>query len=861
LDISLIDHYETLLREKLDQSDMPFLGLFIDVLDESITEELRNLTQSSQNPIETYCMHLSSQPALFATNLINYLATEFGAHGYFEVYPFLKYAIGKDLTNRQKELLWRFFRRACLKIGLQVSSRHSGTHYMVDEYLRQVGAPLRYIPDLTKQMINYGKYAGFPDEDDPAAINLWRKGLVERLTPKTLKKAVDLDEANYYSRIFLKLLDSTLDYHPETEIEKQMFLTIHQAGQETTKRQRVLIPQIVLRDFTIGVLLPGGEEFKQNKWFVEVGAEGYYYNVQSDEQFIPVDQKLPQHITVMDNEFEIKKTYPIWIDNQTNRLLVFSEKTGLFMKNVSLTDKEVFLEPGEYRILLRFEPEDTTEPFEQISVEPELFLQTVTLNPGESFFIKRGPAVLYLKAENVALLKWYGNYVKGIRGNEIYQAQGLSLRIILPEEILESSETGFIVQLNPGLLGDTIEIPMQQFESNQIEISLDHHCTKWKPGLCRFLVELRRLNSKRIITRNAIYLWNGLSEVKDKTRFYCDHLPSFDNLRKELSDNIDIRDDQKLITYKNEANRTFRMVFALGNNRTVAFTWAVPGIFLYLEDYANSGAVTERTIRKGTVIAVTPSSRKVLKIHTTESGKLQMGGFDRSFNSSQIGYISIHLSSMLEYLRPGENTLYFINNKEMVALVSLVSPHQVLKFIISKDLLLITCNFFLTERIDKFRITARDVISGNVTSLDMMPYSPVEEVGLGGSTWFECSFDENSSSYNHSINLYLGNWEQGAWLLDFQVNSSGRWEVLVNDRQDLYSVGFILREKGKIGQVSDLYPLIESLTEPEQISCFKRVHEALLKCYDKYVWNEISWLNKLWKRMSGLFFFPRELFL
>jgi hypothetical protein len=66
---------------------------------------------------------LDQYPALFGVWLAEHIMAAIGQDGHFSLYPYLQRAIGvsgEPLTN-DKDLLWRAFRRAMLKLGIQPS--------------------------------------------------------------------------------------------------------------------------------------------------------------------------------------------------------------------------------------------------------------------------------------------------------------------------------------------------------------------------------------------------------------------------------------------------------------------------------------------------------------------------------------------------------------------------------------------------------------------------------------------------------------------------------------------------------------------------------------------------------------------
>lgn len=109
----------------------------------------------------------------------------YGAEGTAAVYPYVTTAIfgttPRDLTQSERENLWQAYRQACIHLGLDIVPAHSVNNYMVAEYLHQAGVPFRYIPDLTRKMLDHTIAAGLPEIDDPQGISLWQ-GFIGRAT-------------------------------------------------------------------------------------------------------------------------------------------------------------------------------------------------------------------------------------------------------------------------------------------------------------------------------------------------------------------------------------------------------------------------------------------------------------------------------------------------------------------------------------------------------------------------------------------------------------------------------------------------------------------------------------------------------
>jgi len=197
------------LRQKIEQGEYPFLGLFSEnfpIQTRVFIQKIIKGHDQSDHPVDRCIRGLVKYPALFSVYLVFHLMEGFGRNGHFEVYPLLAEAIGTSIPPNKTPNIWSAFRNACLSLGLSVSSRHSGSHFMVEEYLRQAGYPFNYIEQLTDKMIKFAADAGLPDDDDQNSIDLWRQGLLERLHPPfsvVARTAIEMDEGGFYGKSIL----------------------------------------------------------------------------------------------------------------------------------------------------------------------------------------------------------------------------------------------------------------------------------------------------------------------------------------------------------------------------------------------------------------------------------------------------------------------------------------------------------------------------------------------------------------------------------------------------------------------------------------------------------------------------------
>ena len=842
---------EANLLTKIKNSDSPFLGLFEDHFDQKIRKNITSLLQDSYDPFRRYLDFLKEYPALFSTLLVVQLLEDFGESGYFEVYPVLEKIFGHVLTQGQKGTLWRSFRSACLfDLGISISPRTSGTHFMVEEYLRQVGLPLRFVKRYTEKAVRYTEQAGIPDINDPELLKLWQEGLVERLNapvPKSVKRSIQRDDTCYYSQLFIHCLsDHYQSDNCSSRIESQLFESI-QEGPQIRTAKRAAIPQVVFREFEYGILLPGSDD--TNQW--QISGENLNHTCAShtDERFVPFETTLlPSEISIS-NDAGFKWHYPLWEDKKNNRLILFSLPEGKFSGCTSLAEKEFFLEPGNYLLLMRFIP-DLAEDLEIFCEDPSLYLKKIFLAPGEIHSIQRGPAELMLKADEKPVLHFNKDPLRGVRGNELYPSDGLKLEIMIPKEMMEN-QTKFSIKIKSNSLGETIDLTFPAQQENTFYLNIGKVMDKyWKPGISRVLFEIFRQDIKRSLARKAAVVWNGLFHVEKRIIFQCHKLPK--NLVEDNCENLQIDLSKQVITFRDETNRFFKMVFEDGP-RNLFFTWAVPGIFLSLIDHSRPDE-SERAIHLGETISINPSTRKAITIFASEPGILIMGDFSIEVDFSRIGSRKIHLASLIEYLEPGQNTLYFKSERlfEPVPIIQLVSPFEAREYCVGSDIGIRKIELVIFSPIQAIRISSKNLIDGQsyettVTFDDIGQTLRDELVPDIYITFF--LVDQNSCI----IHFPETNLQSGFWIFSFMLKANNRWGSLTNDKGKIYADGIISGGNIITPNPDEIFGWFEDNHDPETFpDIFCRLHRALKVSYTKQSWNNLSWLELFWTKLSKI---------
>jgi len=837
--------FENGLLTKIKNSESPFLGLFEDHINIQTRQKLVAFILKSNDPFQKFIDLMDTYPAVFSTLLVVQLLEDFGEHGHFEVYPVFKKIFGRDLTQNQREKLWRTFRIACLfELGISISPRRSGPHFMVREYLRQVGLPLRYVDQFTKKALRYVNQTGLPDLDDPELLKIWQEGLVTRLTPMTVKEAIQRDDICYHSQMFIRnLLEDRNGSTGTSRIESALIKAI-ESGPDVRKTKRAGIPRIIFREFEYGVLLPGSQESVQ--WEIKVETNGRTYTSRNDDRFIAFDAALPLDVLITNDE-GFSCSYPLWQDQKDNRLLIFSMPEGKFMVSASLAEKEVFFDPGKYLVLARFVPEGESE-LEMFSESPEIYAYNISLAPGETYAIQRGPAKIQIKAEEKPVLYFNQDPLRGVRGNELYRAGGLKLEIIIPKEMM-SVDKKFVIKMTSKSLGDEIELPFPIQEENQFVLNIGKVMEKfWDPGVSRVLFEVFREDIKRSLVRKSAVLWNGLDRMKNRARFFCIHLPK--NLMEDSCENLESDRETKSITFKDETNRFFKMAFEDGP-RLLFFTWSVPGIFLSLRDYAREGQ-NDKGLKIGETISINTSSRKVLTIFSSEPALLKIGTYEAQIDFTRLGSKKIPLSGMVEYLEPGHDALLYISEKytSPIRLLHFVSPFEAKSYSVTSGLGQRKIEVTIRPALQALRLSMKNLTDGNTFNTDI----PLEQIGQ--TDRFEILPDIHATFFKVSPNECTvhfpdNGWPSGLWLTSFMIKAENRWGALTDSKGAVFADGLVSSPNQVGKNFDELWWWFSNDNEKETYTkIFGRLDEALQTSYALDCWSRLSWLESFWIKLG-----------
>lgn len=850
---------EQRLTDWLNASETPLLGLYSDQLTETLRQPLRNALDTVRDPFRVYLHGLERWPAVFAAYLTAHVVDSYGADGNAAVWPFITDALlsgQRALDHDEQESLWQGYRRACIRLGLEVVPKGSLPNYRVAEFLHQAGVPSRYLDRLTKRMLRHAQLHGTPEPDDPRDLALWCEALMERLAPPsvpvTVARAIEADRGGFYARLFLRVLaDETADPSgSDRSTHARMAEVI--AGERTDQRhllqQGLAIPRVVWRDDLLGVELPAGHS---NEWRIDIDGQEHAYRGESEARFIPFEfPSLPGRVRISRGNGHSSKEVEVWADGRNNRLLVFDGGGVLAASTALNAGAPVQIEPGVVIVVTRFRPDGREMAISELCLDPSLYVLCCELAPGELLRLQRGPAEVTIQARARPTLALTGQAFRGIGGNELHASTGLVLRGRIPVELLADGEATPLVAVLSAPDVEAVEQPVAPSAEGTFELDLEPVFQTWTPGLIRLRIELRRAGLRRAMARLATWLWVGLTEIEDRSRFQCRALPA--NLDLNVCDNVRRDEVHDILTYRSDAKRFFRLVFAVDSGRSVRFTAAVPGVFMVLKRFLD-GRVEEQPLRKGAVQALRGDSREVLEIHATQGGVLRLGRLRQEI-SPRTGMRRLHLSTLAEYLEPGVNRLSIERPSGIQeSLLQLVTPHRVLAMSSRENGGVFQVQLDLPAVADAIRCTACDLLTGQELALDLVCNDTAARLDRSAYGWLTCGERQTDGRCRHTLDFPLERWSTGVWLLQVEARLNGHWGSLVNEREDVYAWGFLLDEAGAPTAGPWLLRRLEVVEAETAIRIFKRLHQALLPCYAPDVWNGIRWLGDAWQQLAPTF--------
>lgn len=833
------------VRKAIRQSDAPFLGL----LGETLTEGIRSAITKAlvANPgVEGYVQQLAKYPALFAVNLTSCVMCGMGQGGHFALYPHIRSALGmhREPSQAERELLWRAFRKAIISLGLEPSPRTSGSHFMVDEYLRQAGVPLEWVESLAERMLRFAKRLGLPDDDDPEEITNWQNALDAWLGApfsQTARKALALDRQGYYIRAFLRVQTAGgQPADPGNSLERRMANAF--AHGDLLPRRRAGLPHVLLHNGFLGVFLPCAEE---QEWSIDVDDVARLYRTDAEDRFIPIREVLPRELNVRAVATGQKFRVCLWEDDKRNRLLFFADTGRLAGRGQLMQTEPLLLPPGGYTVLARFAPAGVE--VEELVDDPRVVSFHLLLEPGKACAITNGPARLDVHAICVPLIRWMGGFRTSREGVDFWYGS-VDVMVELPGEWLGEGVT-YELTMSPGESGVSQVVPLNFDRSGQCKVSVTDQAVlaAWKPGLMRLVLELKRSGEARILFRTATLVWLGLREIRGGLRFRCTEWP--ENLKLDFGENLERRGTDLVV--KDASARGVRLVFSMTKTRQQSLTWNVPGVFVEVET-VNEGGVSNRARRPlGSTEAVSLTTAKQIVVIASEPGILRLGEWFQWRDFSRKSTSLLPAAFLASRLTPQSNTLVYENEitGTSLELLRLTQPHEASEFCARVQGGQFVIRLHMSEPVDAVSVRAMELLSNDDDCFTLQA-SASELVSTRFGRARLMVLDGSEGGYTAFIFLNLDYWPRGAWLFNLDAQIRGAWGHLQNSRQDLFAAGLLLAQGGQELSSRAWLEELDVLGDRHARDLLMRIHAALQTCYAQEAWNGITWLGDAWRSLA-----------
>lgn len=833
---------------------MPFLGLIGETLDVAIKTDMDIVARASPTA-QGYAINLRKFPALLAVNLTHHLMEGLGQTGHFDVYTYIQKAMGSEhplpLTLTDKERLWRAFRYAILELGFEPSSRTSGPHYMADEYLRQTGVPLAFADSLAKRMMVFARAFGLPDEYNPHAITNWQSAMEQRLGPPfsiTARKAVKRDTYGYYTQAFLRLVKSQW-YVGSTAnaIEKAMARAFE--GGVGVSFKRAVLPYLFNNEGMLGVYVPAGDS---REFELRVNEERQFFRSGVEDKFVGINGDLPTEVIILDVTTGQEHRYSLWEDSRANRVLVFTDR-GLWKARAQLGQGgPLELSPGKYKLISRFEPNDTE--VEVLQEDPQLFTFELTLHPGQRYVLSNGLATLEIQGEDQPFAAWQGTSRTTRDGVEFF-FDDLKLDLEFPLGWLAVTGRNYVLRLTAKGINESLERPFLFDDEGKSSLSLTHFAQEcsWNAGFGRLKAEIYRIGEKRVLLRCSTFYWHGLKSISQGMRFECTQPPA--NINMILCENV--AGNGASFAPGDLLGRYLRFVFTIDERRTQSLTWNVPGVFVEVELLTEDGEIKRLRRGVGSVEVVSHVTHKQILICASDPGELRIGYWTQRVDFSRFPIKRLSAAFLVGRITSDSNILQYRNSRTGMDsdLLRLVQPHYVDKMSAS------ICNNQFVIRIttpldiDGLLVKASNVASGEGLEVKLV---------ANESEWSTHRFGrarlmvvpQKGNKYVALTYFDLRHWPKGGWIFRFEGKVGSSWGRLETERQEQCAASLICNENGTVDPNQKAAEIIlqasfRGLEDRDALTVLERSQATLQILYSPESMEDLRWLEEIWDSVVG----------
>lgn len=839
----MFEQHEESMREQIKKAHAPVLGL----LGGLIPTEARGAIQEDIHVspgAKWFAKRLDLYPALFGVWLAEHVMHGLGTSGHFDVYPHIQKALGgsAELNSGERELLWRAFRRGMLKLGIQPLPRTFGNHYMINEYARQAGVPLAFADDLALKMLLHAKRLGLPDEDDQEGLLTWQSSLLNKLQPPfsaTARKAIERDAHAYYTRTFLRVYANHGCPMVGDALEAALARSFAQEG-GAANIKRAAIPQLLYRDGVIGILFQPTRSPAQHE--LRCGADSLFVRTDEEGGFRQLLGDLPGEAQVFNSEGERVLNVKLWPDRASNRLLIFNE-AGRLRASAQLGQAEaVELAPGRYVALCRFTPTNTDE-WVEVSEDPQLVEVPFDVRPGLESNFANGSVCVAIAGQNLPSFRLDGKAKAGLEQVEFYHGS-LVAKVEIPPDWRQAGQQGFELRVTSGASSCQLPLPMSEDGTGCIEIQDAFLSIGLKPGLQRLVIELARAGDARILQRQSILYWIGLSNISYGLCFTYSQRPQ--NLVASACSGIKFNDLHA--EPGNDLCRVLRLGFDVGGGRLIHLSWNRPGVFVDVEVPGRDGTMTHVSRPLGSTETVSLTNEKNIIVSASEPGFISLGEWRQFVDFSHRPSKVLSASFLASRLEPGARTLtYETQGGATVPLLVLSQPHVATAVATSRLANVFEIRVTLQGEPTEIAVTGKGLSHGRE--------SRVEHELMAGE--WRTNDLARMQAYSapalgkHVVHVLIDTHTlpEGVWTLGFGARIGGVWGRLEDAQEGRIAVAFAVNQLGQDVPGHEIISGVVDLEIPEAVARLGRLTDHFRQLWSPSCWEQQAWLTSYWSAL------------
>lgn len=831
------DNLEVQVRNLIKRVEVPVLGLLGGLLPVETREAIRADLRAAPS-VRGYIQRLDRYPAMFGVWLAEHVMLGLGQDGHFSLYPHIQRALGgiPDISNDERDLLWRAFRRAMFKLGIQPLTGRAGT-YMADEYVRQAGVPIAFADDLAQRMLKLAKRVGLPDEDDQEGLLTWQSALLNKLTlpfSVTARRAVERDVHAYYVRAFLRVHAN--GGHPTSaDALEEALAKAFSSDRGASAIKRASIPQLLYRDGALGVLFPPTTAATSHQF--ACGNRQVTLRVEAEGGFRPLSAGLHKEVMVLRADGERVLFARLWADSMPNRLLVFNADGRLKASGQLGQASSIELTPGRYVALCRFEP-TSPETWDEVSESPRLVEVPLVVPAGREVVLRNGPACIAIAGHNQPTFSLHGQ-VKGSLERIEFWYGAVDADIEVPAEWRMSGQT-FELRVACRLELSVVPVRLDDGGRARAELATALRKLRVVSGLHRVVVEIARAGDARSVQRQSILYWFGLETVTYGLRFLFNERPR--NLIAAGCTGVKLAD--KAAEATDDHSRLVRLAFDIGGGRAVHLSWNRPGVFVEVEQPTDDGSMAIFARPLGATETVSLTSSKNIIVSASEPGYVTLGSMRIFVDFERHPRKVFPASFLASRIEPGARTLSYQTESGgvLLPLLKLSQPHYATNVATERLANLLTVKLTVSGEPTDVSINGKELSSGR---------EALAEHELLAGNWHQSdlarvqaySVPKDGSHVIHVL-IDVSTLRPGIWTLGFGARLAGTWGRLEDSSEGRFCVAVAIDVLGNEVSGSAVVAATEQLELPEVAAQLGRLNEHFRQLWSPKCWEQVSWLSQ-----------------